>query len=149
MSEIGLFANHAGLSAAMIAGTTFFHAVCVAAAGAILRFSARPVWGPVRFIRDSLALVALTLWLIFAHAIEIGAWAALYLRFGLFEGAERAYYFAASCFTTLGFGDVLLPEGWGLLAGANAANGFILFGLSAAFLVEAATRLRLAADSPR
>jgi hypothetical protein len=149
MSDVELFTHHAGLSAAMIAATTLVHGIAVAAAGVFVRVTARRVWGPVRFMRDSLALVALTLWLVFAHALEIGAWAALYLRLGLFANVERAYYFSASCFTTLGFGDVLLPEGFGLLAGANAANGFILFGLSAAFLVEAASRLNLAAEPAR
>lgn len=145
MSEVELFSHHAVISGAMISATTFVHAIFVAAAGVIVRLVSGRVWGPIRFVRDALALVALTLFLVIGHAIEIGLWAALYLRLGLLEGAERAYYFAASCFTTLGFGDVLLPQGWGLLAGANAANGFILFGLSAAFLVEAAGRLRIAA----
>lgn len=149
MLGLAEFADHAGVSGAMIAGTTFIHALFVSAAAVGLRLTARSISGPARFIRDAFALVALALWLVLAHAVEIGAWSGLYLRLGLFETAEQAYYFAATCFTTLGFGDIVLPEEQRLLSVATAANGFILFGLSAAFLIEAASQLRLAAASSR
>ncbi len=143
MDIAGSLAHQAGVSAALIAATSFVHALFVSTAAVILRAEARPVAGPFRFVRDAAALTFLSLWLIFAHAMEIGVWAETYRRLGLFDSTEQAFYFAAVCFTTLGFGDVLLPEGWGPLAGANAANGFLLFGLSAAFLVEATLKLRL------
>ena len=71
-------------------------------------------------------------------------WAGAFLALGLFGSAEPAVYFAIVAFTTLGFGDVLLPDDWQLLGGMAAANGLILFGLVTAVLVETlrATRLR-------
>lgn len=139
------FAGHGAVSAALIAATTFVHALFISTAAVFMRGKSGRLWGPLRFLRDSAVLVVLTLWLMIAHAIEIAIWAVAYVRLDLLADIERAYYFAAVCFTTLGFGDVLLPEGWGLLAGANAANGFLLFGMSAAFLVEAVLKLRMTA----
>ena len=143
MENAGALAHQAGISAALIALTSFVHAVFISTAAVFLRAEARPAAGPFRFFRDAAALMFLSLWLVFAHAVEIGVWAECYKSLGLLASTEQAFYFAAVCFTTLGFGDVLLPEGWGLLAGANAANGFLLSGLSAAFLVEATLKLRL------
>lgn len=132
------------IAGGLIAATTFLHALFVAVGGGVLRAGALKVGGFARVLRDSLALVTLTLWLMLAHAIEIGLWAWTYLRLDLFPDVETALYFATVCYTTLGFGDVLLPENWGLLAGAAAANGLLLFGLSAAFLVDVSLKLRLA-----
>lgn len=39
-------------------------------------------------------------------------------------------------FTTVGYGDVTLSPDWRLLSGLTAANGFISFGWSTAYMVE-------------
>jgi hypothetical protein len=131
------------VSSLLIAGTTFLHALFVAIGAACLRGVAKPLWGPARIVRDGLVISLLGLFLMLAHIIEIGMWAYAFLRLDLFASWEQAAYFSAVSYTTLGFGDVLLPERWGLLAGAAAANGLLLFGLSAAFLIETSARLRL------
>jgi hypothetical protein len=61
---------------------------------------------------------------------------------GVFETLELAVYFSLVSFTTLGFGDVLLPVEWRLLAGMAAANGLLNFGLVTAILVEALQQMR-------
>ncbi|MEL6372218.1 MAG: ion channel [Pseudomonadota bacterium] len=135
------------ISAALMAITTFVHGVFVAAAGALFRLASRRVWGPARFLRDAFMLVLLSLMMMVAHIIEIGLWAATFLHLNIFETLEAALYFAAVSFTTLGFGDVLLPEEWRLLSGAAAANGLLLFGVSAAFMLEMTSKLRMASIS--
>ena len=81
-----------------------------------------------------------------AHSVEIWIWAEAFLIIGVFEALEPALYFAAVSYTTLGFGDVLLEPPWRMLAGAAAANGLLLFGLSAAFMVETSVKLRLGGE---
>ena len=142
--EHAQFYHQLWLSAVMIAATTFVHGVFIAAAAVLFRALVKPVHGAYRFVRDSVVLVVLTLWLMVAHLLEIGMWAWLYMRYELFPDWETALYFSLVSYTTLGFGDILLPEPWRLLSGANAAIGFLLFGLSAAFLFDAVGRLRLA-----
>ncbi len=131
------------VSALLIAATIFVHGVFVAAAAAMFRAVKRPAIGVYRFFRDSIALVLIGAWLMLAHSIEISMWAWTFVRLEVFEGWEPALYFSAASYTTLGFGDVLLPEPWRLLSGAAAANGLLLFGLSAAFLFDAAGQLHL------
>jgi len=140
------FSEELVISAIMIAATVFFHAVVIAATAAIFRATTSRVWGPMRFMRDSVMLTLLSLVLMAAHLIEIAGWAIMFVKIGAFDSMEPSLYFSASAYTTLGFGDVLLPNEWRLLGGAIAANGFLLFGLSAAFLFEIAARLRLGGE---
>ncbi|OFX06274.1 MAG: hypothetical protein A3E78_15160 [Alphaproteobacteria bacterium RIFCSPHIGHO2_12_FULL_63_12] len=100
----------------------------------------------MRFLRDSAMLTLLSLILMAAHGMEIWGWAALFVHLQAFTSFEEALYFSSVTYSTLGFGDVLLPTEWRLLAGAIAADGLLLFGLSAAFLLETAARLRLGGE---
>ncbi len=75
--------------------------------------------------------------------VAVWGWALAFWFLGLFETFEGSVYFALVAFTTLGFGDVLLPQEWRLLGGLAAANGLLLFGLLTAILVETLRLLRL------
>ena len=69
-------------------------------------------------------------------------WALLFHALGALPDLETSLYFAFASFTTLGFGDVLLPLEYRLLSGMAATNGLLLFGLFTAFLVEVMRRIR-------
>jgi len=77
------------------------------------------------------------------HILPIRVWAILfyYLSPGELPTFESALYFSTSSFTTVGFGDVYLDETWRLLSSFEAANGFILFGWSTAFIFEIISKL--------
>lgn len=77
-----------------------------------------------------------TLWLLAALSIAIWVWAGFFLLIGCFETLEESLYFSMVAFTTLGFGDLTLPQEWRILSGMIAANGLVLFGLNTAFLIE-------------
>ncbi len=91
---------------------------------------------PPRVAKLFIGLSAVTLVLMAAHSVMIWIWAATFLVLDVFDALEPALYFSIVAFTTLGFGDVLLPEEWRLLSGLAAANGLLIFGVSTAFLVE-------------
>ncbi len=90
--------------------------------------------------RNTVAVVSLlsmaTLWLLAALSIAIWIWAGFFQLLGCFESLEESLYFSMVSFTTLGFGDVTLPQEWRILSGMIAANGLVLFGLNTAFLIE-------------
>lgn len=96
---------------------------------------------PPRPVRAAMAVAAVAFWLTLSHGLAIWLWTALFYRLGLFADVETALYFAAVAFTTLGFGDITLPEPWRQLAGFCAANGLLAFGVSAALLMEALRRI--------
>lgn len=83
------------------------------------------------------------LWMLVMITVAVWLWAIAYRGLGLFDTWEGAVYFALVAFTTLGFGDILLPDDWRLLSGICAANGFLLFGLITARFVELMRETRL------
>ena len=93
----------------------------------------------VRTPRRSRIAVVLSAVLIYTLAVmtmSVWLWALAFEALGLFGTLEEAVYFALVSFTTLGFGDILLPKDWRLLGGMAAANGFLSFSLLTAILVE-------------
>jgi hypothetical protein len=52
-----------------------------------------------------------------------------------------AFYHSAVNFTTLGYGDIVMPRGWRLLGPLEAANGVLMFGLSASAMFAVTNRL--------
>ena len=82
-------------------------------------------------------------WIMFQMTIGGWVWALTLMGLGVFDALEPAVYFALVAFTTLGFGDVLLPIEWRLLGGMAAANGLLNIGLVTALLVEALRQIRL------
>ena len=68
-------------------------------------------------------------------------WAVVYLRAGVIEGPMKAMYFSVVTFTTLGYGDITLPDEWGLLASFQAALGLFIFGWSTAIVIGAVQRI--------
>ncbi len=91
---------------------------------------------------QALLLILVVLGLVLIHAVQIWAYAILYFALGAFTEFEQALYFSTTAFTTVGFGDVVLPVQWRILGAIEAANGFILFGWSIAFLMSMTGKLR-------
>ena len=78
------------------------------------------------------------------HAIQIAIWAISYKALvpeGELPNFEAAAYFSFVTFTTLGYGDITLSEGWRLLSGIQALNGILLVGWSTAVLFATVQRI--------
>jgi Ion channel len=76
-----------------------------------------------------------------AHLIEIAVWAVLFVRCGEFSELGTAYYHSAVNFTTLGYGDLIMSPSWRLLGPLEAANGMLMFGVTAAIIFAIIQRL--------
>ncbi len=72
------------------------------------------------------------------HILHIWLWALLYLMLDCapLDILTDALYFATVTYTTLGYGDITLEPGFRMLSGIEAANGFLLFGWTTAFIFE-------------
>lgn len=113
----------------------------------IRRFS-RWLTRPPFHLKTALVIAAVTIWLMLAHSVGVWLWAATFLILDAFQALEPALYFSVVAFTTLGFGDIILPLEWRLLSGLAAANGLLIFGFSTAVLIELLLRLRRAQSRP-
>ncbi len=83
-------------------------------------------------------IASVVLMMFVAVLVESAIWAAIYVAVGAISGFEPALYFSMVTFTTLGYGDIVLPDVWRLLASFQAANGIIMFGWTTALIVAVA-----------
>ncbi|WP_226551093.1 MULTISPECIES: ion channel [Celeribacter] len=102
--------------------------------GWLIREPHRPKLAVVLF-----GAVIAVLWMITAG---VWIWAIGFRLLGLFAHFEEALYFSLVAFTTLGFGDLLLPENWRLLGGFAATNGLLNIGMMTALLMEVLRHVR-------
>ncbi|MFZ5654776.1 MAG: ion channel [Pseudomonadota bacterium] len=93
--------------------------------------------------RQMTAILLVVFGIFLLHCIEIWLYALLYLGIGEMDALEEALYFSTACFTTLGFGDLVLTPRWRLVSAIEGANGWILFAWSTAFLLAVTGKLRL------
>jgi hypothetical protein len=76
-----------------------------------------------------------------AHLIQITLWAAAFLMIGALPTFERAFYYSAQSYTSLGYGDIAVSEQWRLLGPLESINGLLLFGLSTAVMFAIMSRI--------
>ena len=103
---------------------------------------------PPHRVKMMMVLCLAVLWSFLIIVLGVWVWGVAFLVLDVFETLEEAVYFSLVAVTTLGFGDVLLPEEWRLLSGMAAANGLLLFGLLTAVLVEVLRFARLEQETP-
>jgi len=132
------------LGAGAVVCTIFVHALTVAATISFVRHERKLGRAGAGALID-LAILAAAISLAFvAHLIEIAVWAALLLICGEFRQFADAYYVSAVNYTTLGYDDLLLSPSWRLLGPLEAANGALMFGVSAAMVFAVIQRLVVA-----
>ncbi len=84
--------------------------------------------------------------IIILHMVEIAIWGVFYYARSLFPDFETSLYFSITSYTTIGFGDVVLPRAWRMLGGIEGVTGVLLCGLSTAFvfaIVNAMVQMRV------
>jgi hypothetical protein len=73
--------------------------------------------------------------LLLLHLAEAVVWALFFVLVGALPDLETAAYFSLTSYTTVGYGDVVLPEPWRLLGPLEAAVGVLMLGWSTGVLV--------------
>jgi hypothetical protein len=68
------------------------------------------------------------------HALKAGIWAAAYRLLGALPDAKTAMLYSLNALTSYGHESINLVDRWQLIGALEALNGWILFGLSTAFL---------------
>jgi hypothetical protein len=75
-------------------------------------------------------LICVAGWLVGMHLSDIVLWASFYTWGHALPGPHVALYFSAVTYTTVGYGDVVLPEHWRLVGGVEALTGILMCGWS-------------------
>lgn len=70
------------------------------------------------------------------HFVEIIVWATTLIALGAIPAFRDAFYFVAGTYTTLGYGEGMLPRDWRLLGPMIAISGLFAFGWTTGILVS-------------
>lgn len=134
----------------------FFHQACAAVVLVTLTLSIECAgmaalinWGLDHLTRNvhrlgpahsAALMVRHTTVMVVLHIVQILLWAAFY-RWKCFASWESAFYFSTASYSTVGYGDLVLPRTWRNLGPVESMTGVLMCGLSASFLFAIVTRL--------
>ena len=103
-----------------------------------------PVLTDSRFWPQAWQLIRIAGCLITIHLLEIAIWAIFYWRQECFPDAESAFYFSGVTYTTVGYGDLVLPKEWRILGPVEGLTGILMSGLSTGFFFAIMSKLYMA-----
>jgi hypothetical protein len=92
-----------------------------------------PLRGAILMIRFSALTIVL-------HFLQILLWSVFY-RWSCLPSWESSFYFSATSFSTVGYGDIVLPRIWRLLGPVESVAGVLMCGISVSCLFVVATRV--------
>jgi len=92
-----------------------------------------PIYSATLVVKSTIAIVVL-------HGLTILLWASFY-RFRCFPSWQLAFYFSASSYSTVGYGDLILPSNWRLLGPLEGITGVLMCGISVSVLFALVTWL--------
>lgn len=92
-------------------------------------------------IANSRVLATIMLFLLAGHILQFATWALLFIYLGEFQDFATAFYHSTVNFTSLGYGDIVMSDEWRLLGALEAANGVLMFGLTAGLVLSVMTPL--------
>src|SRR5262245_5255248 len=78
--------------------------------------------------------------MIVLHFLQILLWAGFY-RWRCLPSWESSFYFSAASYSTVGYGDLVLPQFWRTLGPVESMTGVLMAGLSVSALFAIAIRL--------
>lgn len=90
--------------------------------------------------RSAVLVSRFTAVIIVLHILQILLWAGFY-RWHCFSTLESSFYFSATSYSTVGYGDVVLPRRWRTLGPVESVMGMIMCGISVSCLFAIAIRL--------
>jgi hypothetical protein len=94
-----------------------------------------------RFWPVTWRLVRVAWWLVVLHLAEIAVWALFYWWQQCLPDAESSFYFSGTTYATVGYGDLVLPKEWRLLAPVEGLTGILMCGLSTGFFFVVVSRM--------
>jgi len=91
-------------------------------------------------LRSAVLMVRFTTLMIVLHILQILLWAGFY-RWHCLPSWEACFYFSSASYSTVGYGDVVLPPVWRLLGPMESITGVLMCGLSVSCLFVIASRI--------
>ena len=122
-------------AAALLVVMVIVHGGGIVAATRLLRLEDQSLRAHQVDLKAFGLLISIALWLFALHFLEIALFALFYMAVGALDTVEKALYFSASAYSTLGHPDLDFPDDWRLLGAIEGLVGFVLIGWSTAVFI--------------
>ena len=119
---------------AVLALCCLIHVTAIALGVGLLARTAKIIDSKYRKTKVAILLTEATGVLVAAHTVQVWLWALMLFLFGVLANFYDAVYFSLVTYTTVGYGDIVLPEGFRIFGAFAGVAGLLVFGLSTAFL---------------
>jgi hypothetical protein len=96
-----------------------------------------------------LVMAVVTLLATVMHAVEAGIWCMAYRVLSALPDNKTAVLYSLNAITSYGHDNINLEGRWRLLGAIEALNGWLLFGLTTAFLFGMIVRVRSSLDNEK
>lgn len=91
-------------------------------------------------LHAAVLMIRFSIWVMGLHFLEIFFWSVFYRLYCL-SSWESSFYFSAASYSTVGYGDVVLPRVSRLLGPIESVTGVLMCGISVSCLFAVVTRL--------
>ena len=135
-----IFARQAGAAVFLVALTLWLQCAGIAVLIRMARTSIERGMARLSALRAALLMIRFSVLVVVLHFLQISFWSVFYRLYCL-ASWESSLYFSAASFSTVGYGDVVLPRIWRLLGPVESVTGVLMCGISVSCLFAVATRL--------
>jgi hypothetical protein len=134
------FAGQVGAAAVLVGLTLVLQSAGMAALILWIKANQTRTTYRLGVFRSGLLMVRFTSAFFVLHWLQILLWAGFY-RWKCLASWESALYFSAASYSTVGYGDLVLPVKWRTLGPVESVAGVLMCGLSTALLFAIVIRL--------
>jgi len=134
------FARQAGIAVFLVTLTLWIQCAGIAVLIHWARASIESGVARLSSLHAAGLMIRFSILVIVLHFLQIFLWSLFYRRYCL-PSWESSLYFSASSYSTVGYGDVVLPRVWHLLGPVESIIGVLMCGISVSCLFAVVTRL--------
>lgn len=134
------FARQAGIAVFLVMLTLWLQCIGIAVLIRGARDSIERGMARLSSMRAAILMIRFSTLMVVLHFLQIFFWSVFY-RWYCLPTWESSFYFSATSYSTVGYGDVVLPRVWRLLGPVESVTGVLMCGISVSCLFAVATRL--------
>ncbi len=134
------FARQAGIAVFLVTLTLWIQCVGIALLIRYARSSIERGVAQLSSLHAAILMIRFSILVIVLHFLQIFIWSMFY-RWYCLPSWESSFYFSATSFSTVGYGDVVLPRVWRLLGPVESVTGVLMCGISVSCLFVVAIKV--------
>ena len=138
--ETMTFAHQVGVAVVLVTLTLSIQCAGIAALISWAKASVERGIARLSSLHAAVLMIRFSTLVIVLHFLQIFVWSVFY-RWCCLPSWESSFYFSATSYSTVGYGDVVLPGVYRLLGPVESVTGVLMCGISVSGLVALASKL--------